>query len=123
MITLSLLHPLRSKPIQTWTFADESVIRLGRAPDNQVILYSSVVSRHHVDVRRVDGSWEIVSLGANGTYLDEKPISQVPVVDGVTIRLAVSGPKIQIRLQSGSLIQERNKDVIAEANPMQLDKK
>ncbi len=117
MITLSLLHPLRSKPIQTWTFADESVIRLGRAPDNQVILYSSVVSRHHVDVRRVDGSWEIVSLGANGTYLDEKPISQVPVVDGVTIRLAVSGPKIQIRLQSGSLIQERDKDVIAEANP------
>jgi len=99
------------------TFSDESVIRIGRAPDNQVILYSSVVSRHHVDVRRVDGSWEIVSLGANGTYLGDKPISQVSVVDGVTIRLAVSGPKIKICLQSGSLIQETDKDVIAEANP------
>ncbi len=118
MITLSLLHPLHSTPIQTWIFADdESIIRIGRAPDNQVVLYSAVVSRHHVDVQQVDGSWEIVSLGANGTYLDDKPISQVPVVDGLTIRLAASGPKIQIRLESSCAIAGSDNSIAANSNP------
>lgn len=117
MITLSLLHPLQSTPVQSWKFADESIIRIGRAPDNQIVLYSAVVSRHHVDVRRIDGIWEIVSLGANGTYVDDQPISQMPVVDGVTIRLAPSGPKIQIHLESGSSIEERKKANIAEVSP------
>lgn len=111
MITLSLLHPLHSTPVQTWKFADESIIRIGRAPDNQVVLYSAVVSRHHVDLQRINGSWQIVSLGANGTYLDDNLISQIPVVDGVTIRLAPSGPKIQIHLESGSSIDQKKANI------------
>lgn len=117
MITLSLLHPLHSTPVQTWKFADESIIRIGRAPDNQVVLYSAVVSRHHVDVQHINGSWEIVSLGANGTYIDDKPISHVPVVDGLTIRLAPSGPKIQIRIESGSSIAASHKANMSEVSP------
>lgn len=121
MITVSLLHPLQSTPVQSWTFVDESIIRIGRALDNQVVLYSAVVSRHHVEVRRIDGGWQIVSLGANGTYVDDEPIdepiSQVQVVDGVIIRLASSGPKIQIRLESGSSIEESKKANIAEVSP------
>lgn len=114
MITLSLLHPLHSTPVQSWKFTDESVIKIGRAPDNQVVLYSAVVSRHHVDVRRINGSWEIINLGANGTYVDDKPISQVPVVDGVTMRLAPSGPKIQIKLSDSPMVE---KDGTIEAIP------
>jgi len=63
-----------------------------------VILYSAVVSRHHVELRRVGNAWEIVNLGTNGTYLDGKRITQVPVKDGAIIRLARSGPNIQIRI-------------------------
>ena len=48
--------PLQSTPLQSWKFADESIIRIGRALDNQFVLYSAVVSRHHVEVRRIDGS-------------------------------------------------------------------
>lgn len=116
MITLILLHPLHSTPVQNWKFADESVIRIGRATDNHVVLYSAVVSRRHVEVRRVDGSWEIVNLGANGTFLDGKRISQVPVVDGVIIRLAQSGPQLQIRLGNSSL-EAGDEDKIAKAIP------
>jgi pSer/pThr/pTyr-binding forkhead associated (FHA) protein len=107
VITLSLLRPLESTPAQSWTFEDEPVIRIGRAADNHVVLYSAVVSRRHVEVRRVDGSWEIVSLGANGTYVDEELIVQVPVIDGVVIRLARSGPQIQIRLGATALEEAR----------------
>ena len=99
MITLTLLHPLQSVPVQSWTFEPESVIRIGRSTDNEVILYSAVVSRHHVEIRRNGLGWEIVSLGANGTYIDGKRITQMPVVDGMIIRLASSGPKIQIHLE------------------------
>lgn len=99
VITLTLLHPLQSVPVQSWTFEPESVIRIGRSTDNEVILYSAVVSRHHVELRRTDSHWEIVSLGANGTYMDGKRITQMPVVDGMIIRLASSGPKIQIRIE------------------------
>lgn len=98
MITIILLNPLQSIPAQSWTFKDEPIIRIGRATDNHVVLYSAVVSRRHVEVRQVDRGWEIVSIGANGTYVDGELILQVPVIDGVILRLARSGPQIQIRL-------------------------
>ena len=99
MITLTLLHPLQSVPVQSWPFENESLIRIGRSTDNEVILYSAVVSRHHVELRRNNSGWVIVSLGANGTYIDGKRITQMPVEDGMIVRLASSGPQIQIRIE------------------------
>ncbi len=98
MITLLLLHPVKPVPAQVWSFKDKSVIRIGRSTDNHVILYSAVVSRHHVELRRVGSNWEIVNLGTNGTYVDGKRITQVLATDGSIIRLARSGPNIKIRL-------------------------
>ncbi|PZO43728.1 MAG: hypothetical protein DCF19_03605 [Pseudanabaena frigida] len=98
MITLNLLHPIESIPIQTWKFESEPVIRIGRSGDNDVILYSSVVSRYHVELHRHSLYWEVVNIGANGTYIDERQIDQERVVNGVTIRLAATGPKLQILL-------------------------
>lgn len=101
VITLTLLHPIQSLPVQSWTFESESVIRIGRSTNNDVVLYSAVVSRRHVEVKRNQtGSWEVLNLGANGTYIDGKRINKTAVVDGMIIRLASSGPKIQINLQS-----------------------
>jgi pSer/pThr/pTyr-binding forkhead associated (FHA) protein len=105
VILLNLLHPQESLPAQSWTFEDKTVIRVGRANDNHVVLYSAVVSRHHVELRQVETGWEIVSLGANGTYVDGDRVSQVPVTDGVIFRLARSGPQIQIRLELDSEAQ------------------
>lgn len=107
MITLTLLHPMQSIPVQSWNFEHESVIRIGRSTDNHVILYSAVVSRHHVEIRKAETGWEIVNLGANGTYLDGRRITQVPVEDGVVIRLARSGPNVQIHLDAKGLENSR----------------
>lgn len=96
VITLSLLHPLHKTPVQHWTFDQESVIRVGRSSDNNVILYSAVVSRHHVEILRTDHGWRVKNIGTNGTYLDGKRIDEVPVEDGIIMRLARSGPNIQI---------------------------
>jgi hypothetical protein len=103
VITLLLLHPLKRTPVQVWPFEQESVIRIGRSTDNHVILYSAVVSRHHVELRQVGSGWEIENLGTNGTYLDGKRITKIPVTDGAIIRLARSGPNIQIRMGTEAL--------------------
>jgi pSer/pThr/pTyr-binding forkhead associated (FHA) protein len=99
-IVLSLLN---SVPVQSWTFMSEDVIRIGRATDNQVILFSAVVSRHHAELRwnEVSG-WQIFNISPNGTYSDGEAIDVETVVDGMTIRLATSGPKIQIEVKDKS---------------------
>jgi len=98
VITLTLLHPIQSVPVQSWCFESESVVRIGRSNDNDVIIYSAVVSRHHVELWNHPYGWEIINFGANGTYVDDRPIAQVSVADGMTIRLGNSGPKIRIRV-------------------------
>jgi pSer/pThr/pTyr-binding forkhead associated (FHA) protein len=98
VIKLTLLHPLQSIPIRSWSFEDEQVIRIGRSTENQVVLFSAVVSRRHIELRRTGLTWELINLGVNGTYLDGKPIAKVPVVDGLIIHLARSGPIIQINV-------------------------
>ena len=85
--------------MQHWTFEKESVIRIGRSTENDVVLYSAVVSRQHVELRKTaESGWEIVNLGTNGTYLEGKRVSHAPAKDGIIIRLARSGPNIQINI-------------------------
>jgi pSer/pThr/pTyr-binding forkhead associated (FHA) protein len=96
VITLSLLHPLHKTPVQSWKFEQETVVRVGRSTDNDVVLYSAVVSRHHVELHRTTSGWGVKNLGTNGTYLDGHRIAEAPVTDGMIIRLARSGPNIQI---------------------------
>jgi pSer/pThr/pTyr-binding forkhead associated (FHA) protein len=103
VITLTLLHPGKNVPLQNWTFDSASVIRIGRSMDNDVVLYSAVVSRRHLEIRRNGLRWEVVSLGANGTYLNGKPITTVQAEDGMIIRLASSGPQIRIQISADKI--------------------
>ena len=110
MITLTLLHPLQPVPVQSWKFKNESKISIGRSTSNEVVLYSAVVSRHHVEIRKVADEWELVNLGANGTYIDGKRITKTLVVDGMVMRLASSGPKILIKIESAAEQEENTLD-------------
>ncbi|MDJ0581791.1 FHA domain-containing protein [Crocosphaera sp.] len=100
MITLTLLHPTKTTPIQNWKFETTATIRIGRSNDNEVVLFSAVVSRHHLEIRHEKNHWELVSVGTNGTYIEGKLVSQQQVTDGMMIRLASSGPTIKICLSS-----------------------
>ncbi|PPT08523.1 hypothetical protein CKA32_002685 [Geitlerinema sp. FC II] len=93
-----MLHPHQLLPLKRWTFDRETVVRVGRAPDNHVVLYSAVVSRHHLELRYEDRHWMMVNLGTNGTYLDDKLIATKQVEDGAIVRLARTGPKLQVHV-------------------------
>ncbi|WP_299410550.1 FHA domain-containing protein [Acaryochloris sp. IP29b_bin.148] len=117
MITLTLLHPVQSTPVQSWSFEQDPVIRIGRAVDNHVVLYSAVVSRYHVEIRQTGTQWEVVNIGTNGTYLDGKRVHQAPLSDGNIMRLARSGPNIQIHIdESGNVDNNYKSDITAAPN-------
>jgi eukaryotic-like serine/threonine-protein kinase len=99
VITVSLLHPTKPIPTQSWTFTTETTVRIGRATDNDVVLYSAVVSRYHVELRKSGAGWRVVNISSNGTYgSDGQPLSKVAANDGIIFRLATSGPRMQVSL-------------------------
>jgi pSer/pThr/pTyr-binding forkhead associated (FHA) protein len=96
MITLTLLHPQNETAIQTWRFPTHSVIRIGRSKSNEVTLYSAVVSRLHVEIVQKGEGWALISRGSNGVFCEGKRVNHTLVKNGMVIRLASSGPQIQI---------------------------
>ncbi|MFE6865755.1 FHA domain-containing protein [Kitasatospora sp. NPDC057692] len=56
-------------------------VRIGRAPDNDLVLDDLLVSRHHAELRTLpDGGHEIADLGShNGSYLNGVPVDRAPV--------------------------------------------
>jgi serine/threonine-protein kinase len=111
-VTLTLLHPKNSAPLEEWQFENESIIRIGRSPENNVVLSDSRVSRHHLELRLVEISasrvghslsstaWRLMNLGTNGTFLDGILVSQAWLRNGSLIQLAQGGPKLKFRIQT-----------------------
>ncbi|MFI6252400.1 FHA domain-containing protein [Streptomyces sp. NPDC051016] len=68
-------QPSSVRPLQAGT------VRIGRAPDNDVVVDDLVVSRHHAELRaRPDGGHEIVDLNShNGTYLNGRTVTRAPL--------------------------------------------
>ena len=114
-ITLTLLHPTRGTALQEWTFRQEARVRIGRSPDNDVVIPNEVVSRYHVELRRHDQVWEVVGLGSNGTLLDGERITQAPLRDGQVIGLAPTGPTL--RFQAGMNIPAAGQTMYVGALP------
>lgn len=105
MVTLSLLHPQKNTPLQQWRFQDESVIRIGRSPDNHVVLTDTLVSRYHLELRQISfannsSSWELINQGTNGTFLNGILVSQSLVADNSLIQLARAGPTLKFQVHS-----------------------
>ena len=105
MVTLTLLDPQALIPPQRWCFENEPVIRIGRSPDNHIVLDSTLVSRYHVELRRIDAAdlsstWEIVNQGRNGTFLSGILVTQGWLQDGSLLQLAQGGPTLKFQIQT-----------------------
>jgi predicted ester cyclase len=85
-------HPLPAK-----------TIRIGRVPDNDIVLADLDVSRHHAELRRnPDGSFEIIDLGSHGgTYVNGERITHKMLTEQDTISIGHA----TFRLSSGELRQ------------------
>ncbi|HIK04487.1 MAG TPA: protein kinase [Trichormus sp. M33_DOE_039] len=104
MVTLTLLEPQQKTPLKQWCFENSAVIRIGRATDNHVVLTDSLVSRHHLEIRQVSSakngvSWQVISKGTNGTFLDGVLVIQSSLPNNSLLQLAQGGPILQFQVQ------------------------
>ncbi|PMB25577.1 FHA domain-containing serine/threonine-protein kinase [Fischerella thermalis] len=104
MVILTLLEPQQKTPLQEWHFENESVIRIGRSADNHVVLTDTLVSRHHLELRQISsgydgGSWQVISKGTNGTFLNGVLVTQSPVPNDSLLQLARGGPILKFHIQ------------------------
>ncbi|MEO1373035.1 MAG: FHA domain-containing serine/threonine-protein kinase [Cyanobacteria bacterium J06635_10] len=107
MITLTLLEAQKKTPLNNWRFDQSSVIRVGRAADNDVVLDSNLVSRYHLELRNTNiggnvNCWEVISNGTNGTFLNGVLVNQDRLPNDCLLQLARGGPILKFQLQQHS---------------------
>ncbi|MBN3926038.1 protein kinase [Nostoc sp. NMS4] len=110
MVSLTLLEPQQKTPLQQWCFENSSIIRIGRAADNHVVLTDSLVSRHHLELRKVGDArngdaWQLISQGTNGTFLNGILVLQCPLPDNSLLQLAQGGPILQFHIQQVTVLE------------------
>ncbi|MEH2458406.1 protein kinase domain-containing protein [Nostoc sp.] len=110
MVSLTLLEPQQKTPLQQWCFENSSIIRIGRAADNQVVLTDTLVSRHHLELRQVGSpsngdAWHLISQGTNGTFLNGILVIQSPLPDNSLLQLAQGGPILQFQIQEVTVVE------------------
>jgi len=108
MVILTLLDPQHKTPLRQWQFLDPVFVRVGRAPENHVVLSDPAVSRHHLELRRVDRPisatetetcWQVVNYSGNGTLLNGAIVSQSLICQDSTLQLAKNGPILTVQLR------------------------
>jgi ABC transport system ATP-binding/permease protein len=85
------------------------VLRIGRAPDNDVVIPDLSVSRYHAELRRTGAAYEIADLDShNGTFVNGQRVTSAPLSEGdivgigpSTFRLA--GTELQEFIDTGDI--------------------
>ena len=90
------------------------LIRIGRVPDNNIVLADLDVSRHHAEVRRnPDGSFEIADLGSHGgTYVNGERITRKTLAEQDIITIG----QATFRLSGGELRRSASESWLATAS-------
>jgi pSer/pThr/pTyr-binding forkhead associated (FHA) protein len=97
VLTIELLDSAQNVPIQTWRFPAQPEVKIGRAPENDVVITHPYVSRNHVRLLWRDGDWELVNTGTHGTIIQGRVTPRALVVDGDEIRLGPLGPTLRLK--------------------------
>jgi serine/threonine protein kinase len=112
-------HPVSVVPLS------RPVITIGRNADNDIVLPTEGVSRHHARLQATLLGWEIVDLGGiNGTWLNEHRVraeSATPVLPNTRIRigpyeLTLVGPE-----DASSVSEEQTPATLAPTSPPPVD--
>ena len=71
--------------------------RIGRLGDCEVCIPDEHVSRAHAEISFEDGQWCIRDLNSsNGIYVGDQKFKLITVVENVSIRLGIEGPKVTL---------------------------
>jgi RsiW-degrading membrane proteinase PrsW (M82 family) len=87
---------------QTYSFKPGHMVRIGRSPDNAVVIPDSIVSREHARVSWQGDGWVLDDLGKGRTFVGGIAVHSVSVHQPLDVRLATPlGPELRIELGAG----------------------
>lgn len=99
---LTRLDPQNYQPLEQWCLEEKDLIRIGRNRDLDIVLTETLVSRVHLELRRLDRADSInyycVNYGTNGTFINGVLLSKGMIHEGDLIQLAQGGPLFQLTL-------------------------
>ncbi len=99
----------------------------GRSQDNDIVIQSGEVSRHHLEVKQENGDWWIYDLNsANGIYIKDRLVEQKAKLNlPVSVSLGKSGIslKIQATGQKAEIAEQQAIDVAVPASPIEVPDK
>jgi ABC-type multidrug transport system ATPase subunit len=68
------------EPTQVRKLDGSRVVRIGRSPENDMVIADLRVSRQHAELRSAGGTYEIVDLGSrSGTYVNGRLVQRAPI--------------------------------------------
>jgi serine/threonine protein kinase, bacterial len=94
MLILSLFDASGKKLIKQWQFDQSRHVRIGRDPDNQVVVDDPLVSRFHAELT-AGSQWQLTSHGTNGTFINGQKVDRAILVDGNMLQLGAGGPQLR----------------------------
>ncbi len=76
IVTLDYLSPDRQLGTQRIRFTENQVMRIGRSPDNDIVLPAPTVSQYHAEVEKIGQRYRLRDLrSSNGTFVNGKSVS------------------------------------------------
>jgi len=86
---------------QTFAYRPGDVVRIGRAPDNDVLVNDPTVSRQHARMVWLDGGWIYESVGHAATLLHGQPVTRLVITQPVELTLgSAQGAVLRIEVQA-----------------------
>jgi len=85
------------------------VLRIGRAPDNDIVISDLSVSRYHAELRRTASAYQIVDLDShNGTFVNGQQVGSAPLTEGDIVGIGpstfrLSGTELQEFVDTGDV--------------------
>jgi serine/threonine protein kinase, bacterial len=104
MVILTLYDPDGERVIKQWQFDRSQQIKIGRAPENQVVIDHPLVSRFHAELTQ-SGNWQLTAHGTNGTIVNGQQVQRAILASGSRIQLAPDGPLLKFEVSGGGPCQ------------------
>jgi len=84
---------------RSYAFRPGQLVRIGRAPDNDVTVGDPTVSRQHARLVWADGGWVFEGIGQAATWLHGQPVARVAVTGPLDLALgSAQGPVLRVEV-------------------------
>jgi len=84
---------------RSYSFGADETVRIGRSPDNDIVVSDPTVSRQHAQLSLGPSGWEFENVGRALSFLDGEPVTQAVLTGPAQVQLSsVRGPVLSITL-------------------------